>query len=193
MNATGALGIEVFEWVLRTTWHAAVLAGLILLAQLLFRKHLSPGWRYGLWLLLVVRLLIPVTPRSATSIFNLASLNPPRMGSGTAPSGLLSSASLFATTDPPEKRRPAALDGADPLASRGTTSRGDLRATMDRPGHGLGRDRWAAGLELHFASGLWVRAFLDCALFGPTRGSVRAWRVMCPPPTKWRGGFWTTV
>ncbi|MGA2557709.1 MAG: M56 family metallopeptidase, partial [Verrucomicrobiota bacterium] len=66
----------LFPWVLQTTWQAAVLAGLILAAQWLLRKRLSPAWRYGLWLLLVVRLLMPVSPHSAFSIFNLARTAP---------------------------------------------------------------------------------------------------------------------
>ena len=53
-----------------------MLAGLILAAQWLLRKRLSPSWRYGLWLLLVVRLLMPVSPHSAFSIFNLARSTP---------------------------------------------------------------------------------------------------------------------
>ncbi len=49
-------GLErCFEWLLQTSWQAAVLAVLILLAQLFFRNRLSPAWRHGLWLLLLVR------------------------------------------------------------------------------------------------------------------------------------------
>jgi len=70
------LGGGVFLWVLQSTWQAAVLAGLILLAQGLLRKRLPPSWRYGLWLLLIVRLLMPVPPQSAFSIFNLARTAP---------------------------------------------------------------------------------------------------------------------
>jgi beta-lactamase regulating signal transducer with metallopeptidase domain len=51
----------VFRWVLQTSWQAAVLAGVILLGQLLFRKRMSPGWRYALWCLLLVRLVLPVS------------------------------------------------------------------------------------------------------------------------------------
>jgi beta-lactamase regulating signal transducer with metallopeptidase domain len=66
-------GIErVFEWLIQTTWQAAVLAAIILLVQRLLRHRLSPAWRHGLWLLLVARLLMPVAPGSAISIFNLA-------------------------------------------------------------------------------------------------------------------------
>jgi beta-lactamase regulating signal transducer with metallopeptidase domain len=71
MNLTH-LGGGVFRWVLQSSWQAAVLAVLILLAQGLLRKRLAPSWRYGLWLLLVARLLMPVPPQSAFSIFNLA-------------------------------------------------------------------------------------------------------------------------
>ena len=63
---------EVFRWILQTTWQTTVLVGLILLAQWLLRRRLAPAWRYGLWLLLIVRLLMPIVPPSGFSIFNLA-------------------------------------------------------------------------------------------------------------------------
>ncbi|MBI4660188.1 MAG: M48 family metalloprotease, partial [Verrucomicrobia bacterium] len=61
-----------FPWLLRTSWQASVLVGLVLLVQGLFRRKLSAGWRYSLWLLVVLRLMLPATPESALSIFNLA-------------------------------------------------------------------------------------------------------------------------
>jgi len=60
-----------FGWLLQTTWRAAVIAVIILLAQWLLRNRLSPAWRHGLWFLLVARLLMPTTPNSAVSVFNL--------------------------------------------------------------------------------------------------------------------------
>lgn len=92
-------GGGVFRWVLQTTWQAAVLAGLILLAQRLLRNRLPPFWRYGLWLLLVVRLLVPVPPQSPFSIFNLARTapthpdagNPPRSSFGVDPQVIVNS------------------------------------------------------------------------------------------------------
>jgi len=77
MNALSGLE-RGFEWLLQTSWQAAVLAVLILLAQWLLRKRLTGVWRHGLWLLLVVRLVMPMTPSSAVSIFNLA--KPPQPG-----------------------------------------------------------------------------------------------------------------
>jgi beta-lactamase regulating signal transducer with metallopeptidase domain/thiol-disulfide isomerase/thioredoxin len=75
MNTTTLAGGN-FTWVLQSSWQAAVLVLLVLLAQMLFRKKLSPAWRYGLWLLVVARLLMPAWPQSAISIFNLAKFTP---------------------------------------------------------------------------------------------------------------------
>ena len=76
MNAPSQSVGPIFNWVLQTTWQAAVLAGLILLVQWLFRKRLSPAWRYGLWLLLVARLLMPASPKTVFSVFNLSPIQP---------------------------------------------------------------------------------------------------------------------
>ena len=61
----------VIHWLLRMSWQASVLVALIFLAQILFRKHLTPKWRYVLWALVVARLLVPVSVPSSMSIFNL--------------------------------------------------------------------------------------------------------------------------
>jgi beta-lactamase regulating signal transducer with metallopeptidase domain len=55
----------------RASWQASILVLLVLLAQGLMRRRLSPAWRSALWLLVVVRLLLPATPPSGWSLFNL--------------------------------------------------------------------------------------------------------------------------
>ena len=50
---------------------AAVLVVVVLLAQTVFRRRLSPHWRAGLWLLVVARLLLPVSFSSTASLFNM--------------------------------------------------------------------------------------------------------------------------
>jgi beta-lactamase regulating signal transducer with metallopeptidase domain/thiol-disulfide isomerase/thioredoxin/protocatechuate 3,4-dioxygenase beta subunit len=77
MNPTTLAG-NGFSWVLQSSWQAAVLVLLVLIVQMIFRRKLSPAWRYGLWLLVVVRLLMPASPQSAISIFNLAKFAPPQ-------------------------------------------------------------------------------------------------------------------
>jgi len=55
----------------RTSFQAGVLVLLVLFAQWLFRKQLTPRWRCALWFVVVARLLLPVSLTSATSVFNL--------------------------------------------------------------------------------------------------------------------------
>jgi bla regulator protein BlaR1 len=67
----------LFVWLWRSSWQAAVLIGLVLLVQWFFRKQLSPAWRYNLWLLVLIRLVMPSLPGSAVSVFNLAKFSRP--------------------------------------------------------------------------------------------------------------------
>ena len=79
MNPVMNFAEGAFKLVAQTTWQATVVAGLILLAQWLFRKQLTPAWRHGLWFLLVARLLMPASFPSALSIFNLAKVEAPTL------------------------------------------------------------------------------------------------------------------
>jgi len=56
----------------RASWQASVLALLVLAIQLILRERLSARWRYRLWMLVLIRLALPVTPPSPMSLFNLA-------------------------------------------------------------------------------------------------------------------------
>lgn len=58
------------NWLFQTSLKASILAGFILLIQFIFRKKLSPQWRYALWLLLLVRLVLPFEIESRLSVFN---------------------------------------------------------------------------------------------------------------------------
>ncbi|MBI2949392.1 MAG: PD40 domain-containing protein [Verrucomicrobia bacterium] len=59
-------------WLVKTSWQVSVLIGLVLLAQWVLRRHLSAGWRYGLWLLVLVRLMLPTAPPSPFSLYNFS-------------------------------------------------------------------------------------------------------------------------
>jgi beta-lactamase regulating signal transducer with metallopeptidase domain len=56
----------------RTSVQAGVLVLVILVSQWLFRKQLTPRWRSALWLVVIGRLLLPISVVSAVSMFNLA-------------------------------------------------------------------------------------------------------------------------
>ena len=70
-NAASQILSAIFEWTWRTSLHASVLIVLVLLIQLAGGKWLTARWRYALGVLVLVRLLLPVVPASAFSIFNL--------------------------------------------------------------------------------------------------------------------------
>ena len=67
-----SLAGRVLEILWRASWQAALLAGMVLIVQWLLRGRLSARWRYNLWLLVLLRLIVPVTPQSSLSIFNLS-------------------------------------------------------------------------------------------------------------------------
>ena len=60
---------------LKVSWQAAVLIVLVLAVQWALGPRLSPRWRFGLWLLVVVRLALPWTISSSVSLFNYLSFS----------------------------------------------------------------------------------------------------------------------
>lgn len=60
-----------FSWALATSAMATVLILLILLARFVLKDKLKPRWSYLLWTLLVLRLILPWTPESSISVFNM--------------------------------------------------------------------------------------------------------------------------
>lgn len=69
-----ALNIHLQEssgWVLRLTLQASVLIFLILSVQLLLRDRLGARACHALWLILLIRMVVPWMPQSRVSLFNL--------------------------------------------------------------------------------------------------------------------------
>lgn len=62
-----------FDWVINTTIMASILVVLILGVKTLLRNKLTPRWHYLLWMILVVRLLLPWSPESSYSIYSILS------------------------------------------------------------------------------------------------------------------------
>jgi beta-lactamase regulating signal transducer with metallopeptidase domain len=71
-----------FTWLWRASWQSSVIVVLVLLAQGLLRRQLTPRWRHGLWLLVVLRLALPCSVRSPISLFSWFESQSP---TGTAP------------------------------------------------------------------------------------------------------------
>src|SRR5258708_2800995 len=55
----------------KASWQGAVLILLVLAVQWAFGRRLNPRWRYGLWLLVILRLALPWTLPARVSLFNL--------------------------------------------------------------------------------------------------------------------------
>ncbi len=70
------------SWLWRATWQASVVIVLVLLAQWIFRRQLSPRWRHALWLLVLIRLALPWTVPSPLSLFNWCERRLPGLESG---------------------------------------------------------------------------------------------------------------
>jgi len=61
----------LFDWVIETSMMASILVGLILCVKALLRNRLSPRWHYMLWMILIVRLILPWSPDSSFSIYSI--------------------------------------------------------------------------------------------------------------------------
>ena len=73
MNASLSGMLAGFSgWIWEASWQAGVIALVVLIVRRLIGSRLSPGLRYGLWLLVVVRLLMPELPQSPASLYNAA-------------------------------------------------------------------------------------------------------------------------
>ncbi|MBB6447852.1 M56 family metallopeptidase [Bacillus benzoevorans] len=62
---------RLFDWVIETTMMASILVGLILIVKILLRNKLTPRWHYLLWMILIVRLMLPWSPDSSFSIYSI--------------------------------------------------------------------------------------------------------------------------
>ena len=154
----------------RTSAQAGVLVLVILFAQWLFRRQLSPRWRCALWLLLVVRLVLPWSPASPTSLFNLL----PASATAVAPSApeiptftLQTKSATPAAHDalPPADRvappvAPASLSdaptpaAAEPASIQSETRTSDSFSSPTPAGARPVFDRAFSGREI--AAGIWL-------------------------------------
>jgi beta-lactamase regulating signal transducer with metallopeptidase domain/protocatechuate 3,4-dioxygenase beta subunit len=168
-------------WLLRASWQAAVLAGLILLAQALLGKRLTPAWRYRLWLLVVVRLVLPFQAPSPTSVHNLARLTTrsdvseaatplvvpaPSSVATTLPS-LTAAATRTTSREPGESRTEQDSDRATSFAAKPGLPTSEPAAAAPREGRSLAQ--WLAWIWLAGALVLGVRMAIQNLRF--------AWRL----------------
>ena len=73
----------VFREILYLGMISGIIIVLILLMKKIFGKLMSPKWHYYIWILLVIRLIVPVMPESSFSALNLYYYSVDRFGIGT--------------------------------------------------------------------------------------------------------------
>ena len=61
----------IFDWLIETSIMASILVVLILCIKVLFRNKLTPRWQYMLWIILIIRLVLPWSPDSSYSIYSV--------------------------------------------------------------------------------------------------------------------------
>jgi beta-lactamase regulating signal transducer with metallopeptidase domain len=90
----------------KASWQAAVLILLVLGAQLILGRRLNARWRYGLWLLVLIRLSLPWTVPSPVSLFNCLRFagGAALTGRGQAAPGVETRAAAPAPASVPEAR-----------------------------------------------------------------------------------------
>lgn len=121
----------VLNWLWRASWQGSVLVILVLTVQWLFRNRLNPQWSYALWLLVVVRLMLPISPESNWSLYNLAiraqgDTVTATVAEARPPLPVIGETERFAANDlhfepvessdftPPEESKPAPAGAVDP-------------------------------------------------------------------------------
>lgn len=90
-----------FDWLIYHSLQAGVLVLLVVLVQWLFRRQLTSRWRFALWWIVLVRMLLPVGPESTLSVFNYFH-----------PSAVLDKPAIPSSTQMPLTGAPFASDNA---------------------------------------------------------------------------------
>lgn len=188
MSISGDFPGSFLDGLLRASWQAAALVVIVVPLQRLLRPWLAARWRHALWLVVLARLLLPVTPASGWSVFNLAPVgrtNPAIQAgvrSTTVPSapGHKATVSRPAGFEPTQRSRapgdpgsPFDLESVPPIATV-LPAGGPPTASVDLPepvvaaGNGLpmGEVSPAPGLTVvvqwpvWFGGGLWLTGFV---------------------------------
>lgn len=64
--------VEAFRFVLTASLYASVVGLVIIIIKMILKSRLSANWHYLLWMVLILKLLVPFGPESAFSLFNAA-------------------------------------------------------------------------------------------------------------------------
>ncbi len=79
--------IDAATWTLRNSLHSSVLIALVAVMLVVFGGRIAPKFRAVLWILVGIRLVLPIAPESGVSVFNLGAVmqEPPAVASDSVP------------------------------------------------------------------------------------------------------------
>ncbi len=154
------------------SWQASALAVAVLAAVTLWRGRLSPAWRYVLWSLVLVRLLLPLAPPARWSPYNLAEGLGERIASDepATVAGAALPAPVFVAADvvpsPPSGFEPP----TGPIRTAPTPG-----VSSEIPAHAISEPprRWPAFSFWQVAATIWVLGVIAMA----ARIGLSAWRL----------------
>jgi bla regulator protein BlaR1 len=67
--------IKIFDWVIQASLYGSVLVLIIFSIRKISKNKISPAILYYMWLILIIKLVIPFGPQSSISIYNYLNLN----------------------------------------------------------------------------------------------------------------------
>ncbi len=122
------------QWLWQTTLITSLVICLILVAQKVLGKRLGPRWSHALWLVLLIRMVVPWAPPSRISLLNLL---PPAVRQGQLPamSAFPEQGPDLAAAAVPEVAEVAAEQEAtpDPSIQKATSPKPQTRAGVEQP------------------------------------------------------------
>jgi beta-lactamase regulating signal transducer with metallopeptidase domain len=154
----------------RASWQASVLAVLVLAVQLVFGRRIAPRWRHAMWMLVFVRLALPVVPSSPVSVFNLA---PAHAAANASPADAPPVAGSLSTAQFAAEMRARAA-GFTPGANDAPLPIPPAAAARQKPGLWAGWPQalaalWAAGAMLLAARVAWATVRVSRTMRGLQR------------------------
>ena len=139
--------VDVFSWVLRTSVEASVLVVVILILKAVLRERMSVRWHAAVWLVVIAKMLLPWTPESPISLYNITQISG-NIASDAAVSDSHLEIQHALVPEPTDRRRGAITGVEQPTVE-------DRIAAIEQARNPRSRVEFA-DLRLYLLPGLWL-------------------------------------
>ena len=160
--------VEIFRWLIRSSFQATILLAIILLIRMLIGRKFHFRMVYWLWILLLLRLIWPLNLQTTFSVFNLI---PHRIG----PNHYLSPQTA---EEEQSDESAAGLHLSEPVISEPDASSDMMTVTMSSPvDSGPGKSVTASGDSMNFLCMIWLFGAWIMAVW-VLFNNFRLWRII---------------